>query len=141
LRRGPASRTPFLAQRGLRKVPCVEGTTQRVSEIVGRETASENSGQKKRDRTMRKPILHFRPTALIKIARREVLRKLEEPDFAKPYISVLVHGVHQYEGSLAERVFKQSEQRLVRALIGLMKFDIGRTNTLPLFRFRTSQVA
>jgi CRP/FNR family transcriptional regulator, cyclic AMP receptor protein len=120
---GQLAEALFLVQRGLLKLSVVSSEgTQSVSEIVGMgDCFGEECAAEGRPHYAETAIA-LMPTALIKIARQEVLRKLEVPDFAKLYVSALIHRVHEYEGLLAQHVFENSEQRLARVLTRLAKF-------------------
>ncbi len=132
---GQPAEALFLVRRGLVKLSLVSAEgSQSVSEIVGfgncfgEECAGEGQAH------CAETAIALVPTALVKIPRRDLMRKLEEPDFAKLYISALVHRVHEYEDLLAQHVFENSEQRLARVLGKLSKFgywENGTTVTLP----------
>lgn len=132
---GQPAEALFLVRGGLLKLSLVsfEGS-QSVSEIVGfgdcfgEECAGEGQAQ------CAETAIALVPTALLKISRRNLLRKLEEPAFAKLYVSAVVHRVHEYEDLLAQHAFESSEQRLASALGRLSKFgrwENGTTVTLP----------
>ena len=113
----------ILIRRGLVKLSLVsvEGT-QSAAQIIGagecfgEECACE--GQPHYGETA----IAVTPTHLAKIARKHILKKLDESHFAKLYISAVVHRVHEYEDLLAQRALEASEQRLRRVLARLTKF-------------------
>jgi len=132
---GQPAEALFFVRRGLLKLSLVSFQgSQSVSEIVGfgdcfgEECAGEGQA------CCAETAIALSPTALFRISRRHLVRKLEEPAFAKLYVSAVVHRVHEYEDLLAQHAFENSEQRLASALGRLSKFghwENGTTVTLP----------
>jgi len=128
---GQPAEALFLVRGGLLKLSLVsfEGS-QSVSEIVGfgdcfgEECAGEGQAHCAETATA------LVPTALFKISRRNLVKKLEEPAFAKLYVSAVIHRVHEYEDLLAQHAFENSEQRLASALGRLSKFGRWENGTM-----------
>ena len=121
---GQPAETLFLIQDGLIKLSLfsIDGN-ESVPEILGKgdcfgeECAAEGRPHYAETATA------LTSSAVARVPRSNVLRKLsDEPDFAKIYISALVHRVHEYEELFAQHVFENSEQRLARVLARMSKF-------------------
>ena len=121
---GQPAETLFLIQDGLIKLSLVSiDGTESVPEILGtgdcfgEECAAEGRPHYAETATA------LTSSAVARVPRTKVIRKLsEEPDFARIYISALVHRVHEYEELFAQHVFENSERRLARVLARLTKF-------------------
>jgi CRP/FNR family transcriptional regulator, cyclic AMP receptor protein len=121
---GQPAETLFLIQDGLIKLSLfsIDGS-ESVPEILGNgdcfgeECAAEGRPHYAETATA------LTSSAVARVPRPNVLRKLsDEPDFAKIYISALVHRVHEYEELFAQHVFENSEQRLARVLARVSKY-------------------
>ena len=121
---GQPAETLFLIQDGLIKLSLfsIDGS-ESVPEILGKgdcfgeECAAEGQPHYAETATA------LTSSAVARVPRPNVLRKLsDEPDFAKIYISALVHRVHEYEELFAQHVFENSEQRLASVLARVSKF-------------------
>ncbi len=121
----------FLVERGLLKLSLVsiEGT-QSAPQIVGDGDCFGEECAGEGEPHYGETAIALTPTTLIKIARKDILKKLEKPYFAKLYISAVVHRLHEYEDSLVQRASESSEQRLARVLAKLTKFGNWRNGKI-----------
>jgi CRP/FNR family transcriptional regulator, cyclic AMP receptor protein len=118
---GQLAETFFLVRQGLVKLSLVSSAgTQSIAEILGPgDCFGEECALEGRPRYV-ETATALTLSVLGKVPRLSILKKLsEEPDFRKIYIAMLVHRVHEYEGSMAQHAFENSEQRLAIALAKL----------------------